>query len=190
MNLPFIVDKTFLKQDYHSKELPKAEYDNCNFINCDFSDSYLSYVSFTDCEFKDCNLSNVKIKDTIFKDVIFSHSKLLGVLFNECSDFLFAIQADHSILTFSSFYGKNLNKASFKNCIMDKVDFTNANASHVQFHNSNLKYAVFENSNLEKADFRTAINFNINPAKNRIKNAKFSREGALNLLLDYQIIID
>lgn len=190
MNLPFIADKTFQKQDYRSNELPKAEYDNCIFINCDFTESYLSYVSFTDCEFKDCNLSGVKIKDTMFKDVTFNHSKILGVHFNECSDFLFSIMANHSTFSFSSFFNKNLNKTVFSSCILEQVDFTDSNLSQTQFIDSDLKHTIFENSNLEKADFRTARNFNINPNKNRIKNAKFTREGALNLLLDYQIIIE
>jgi uncharacterized protein YjbI with pentapeptide repeats len=190
MNLPFIADKIFQKQDYRTQALQKAEYDNCTFINCDFTDSYLSYVSFTDCEFKDCNLSGIKIKDTTFKDVLFTHSKLLGVHFNDCSDFLFSINANHSIFSFSSFYNKNLNKATFNNCIMEKVDFTDANLSQVKFLNTDLKYAVFENCNLEKADFTSASNFIINPSKNNIKKAKFSKEGALNLLQDYQIIIE
>lgn len=190
MNLPFITDRVFTKQDYRQTSLPKAEYDNCRFIHCDFSDSFLSYVSFTECEFKDCNLSGVKIKDTLFKDVLFSHSKILGVNFSECSDFLFSFKAEHSIFSFSSFFNKNLNNTSFKNCILESVDFTKTDLSKALFNNSNLKHAVFENTNLEQADFSTATHFNINPAHNKLKLAKFSKDGALNLLRPYQILIE
>lgn len=189
MDLPFITDKTFSKQDYRNKELPKAEYDSCSFINCNFSESYLSYVSFTDCEFLDCNLSGVKIKDTQFKDVLFKDCKLLGINFSECSDFLFSIKAEDSNFSFSTFLGKNLNKPLFKNCNLEQVDFTEAHLAYTIFQDCNLKHAIFDNSNLEHADLRTAILFNINPERNRLKNAKFSKEGALNLLYSYQIII-
>lgn len=190
MDLPFIADKTFSKQDYRTKELPKAEYDSCAFVNCNFSESYLSYVSFTDCEFLDCNLSGIKIKDTLFKDVLFKDCKLLGVNFSECSDFLFSIKAKNSNFSFSSFYGKNLNKPQFNSCILEQVDFTNANLSETLFQDCNLKHSIFDNTNLEKADFRTANLFSLNPSQNKIKNAKFSKEGALNLLNSYQIVIE
>ncbi len=190
MSLPFIADKTFEKQDYRNTSLPKAEYDNCIFINCDFSDSFLSYVSFTDCEFKDCNLSGVKIKDAMLKDVTFNHSKLLGVNFSESSDFLFSFKAEHSIFSFSSFYNKNLKQTVFKNCVLQKVDFSDANLSQAKFIHSDLKQTIFENTNLEKADFKTATNFNISPSTNKLKHAKFSKDGALNLLQSYQIIIE
>ena len=190
MDLPFICDQTFEKQDYHTKGFLKGEYDNCTFINCDFTDCYLSAVSFIECEFKDCNLSGIKIKDATFNDVTFSHSKLLGINFSESGDFLFSLKAHHSNFSFSSFDNKNLNHTIFNNCILEKVDFTNANLMQARFDNSDLKHAIFDNTNLEKADLRTAVNFNINPEKNRIKAAKFSKEGALSLLNDYQVIVE
>jgi uncharacterized protein YjbI with pentapeptide repeats len=49
--------------------------------------------------------------------------------------------------------------------------------------------AIFENSILEKADFKTAINFRINPSTNRISKAVFSSENLSGLLLDFKIII-
>ena len=190
MNLPFISDQTFEKQDYRLKGLPKAEYDNCTFINCDFTDTYLSAVSFIECQFKDCNLSGAKIKDSTFKEVLFTQSKLLGINFTECSEFLFSIEAHHCIFSFSSFYNKNLNQTHFNHCILEKVDFTNANLSKVHFEKSDLKHTIFENSNLEKANLISAYNFNINPVTNILKGAKFSKIGALNLLQNFQIVIE
>jgi hypothetical protein len=43
---------------------------------------------------------------------------------------------------------------------------------------------------LEKADFRTAFNYSINPETNRIKKAKFSKEGLNGLLDKYDIEIE
>ncbi|WP_250432679.1 pentapeptide repeat-containing protein [Hanstruepera flava] len=190
MSLPFIADKTFEKKDYRKESLTKAEYDNCIFINCDFTDSYLSAVSFTDCQFKDCNLSGIKVKDATFKDVLFSHCKLLGINFYECSDFLFSFEAHHSLFSFSSFFNKNLNQTRFSHCVLEKVDFTNANLSKSCFDHSDLKHATFDNTNLKKADLVTATNFNINPENNVIEYAKFSKEGALTLLNAFKVIIE
>ena len=189
MILPFISDTTFEKKDYTKSSLPKAEYDNCTFINCNFEESYLSAITFTACYFIDCNLSGVKVKDATFNDVHFSHCKILGVNFYECSDLLISLEAEHTNISFSSFHSKNLTKTNFKNCILEKVDFSHANLNQSQFIQTELQHAIFENSNLEKVDFSSAINFSINPSINNLKNAKFSKEGAISLLKDYQIII-
>ena len=42
---------------------------------------------------------------------------------------------------------------------------------------------------LQGADFRTAYNLSLDPEKNRIKKAMFSKEGALGLLLKYKLQI-
>jgi hypothetical protein len=50
--------------------------------------------------------------------------------------------------------------------------------------------AIFENTNLEKCDFRSAYNYVIDPQNNKIKKAKFSKEGAIGLLRAFDIVID
>ncbi|RYG06806.1 MAG: pentapeptide repeat-containing protein, partial [Chitinophagaceae bacterium] len=57
MSESYIAEQTFNKEDYTLTALPKAEYENCKFINCNFSSSDLSGVKFLDCEFISCNLS-------------------------------------------------------------------------------------------------------------------------------------
>jgi hypothetical protein len=42
---------------------------------------------------------------------------------------------------------------------------------------------------LEKADFRSAFNYTISPSLNRLKKAKFPREGLSGLLSDIGIEI-
>jgi uncharacterized protein YjbI with pentapeptide repeats len=97
---------------------------------------------------------------------------------------------NQSNLSFSSFYKCNLNKTCFNNCQLENVDYTDANLYQAKFIECNLLKSVFNNSNLEKTDFRTSYNFYINPEINSLKQAKFSKEGALNLLLSYQIVIE
>jgi uncharacterized protein YjbI with pentapeptide repeats len=73
---------------------------------------------------------------------------------------------------------------------MHEVDFSNCDLSAALFQNCDLRSAVFDKTILEKADLRGAFNFSINPENNKIKKAKFSREGALGLLDKYNIEIE
>ena len=189
MPLPFIADKIYKNKDFTSQVLERAEYDNCTFINCNFEGCFLSAFSFLDCNFEDCNLSNIKVKDATFKDVVFLNSKMLGVLFSDCNQLLFSASFTDCVLNFSSFYKIKLVSGNLKNCICDQVDFTEANFSKTNFDNCDLKNAVFEQTNLEQANLFSAINYSINPERNKIKGAKFSKDQISGLLDTYKIII-
>jgi hypothetical protein len=53
-----------------------------------------------------------------------------------------------------------------------------------------LSGAVFDTTNLEKADFRTSVNYSIDPALNRLKKTKFSLSEIYGLLYKLDIEID
>ena len=78
----------------------------------------------------------------------------------------------------------------FKNCLLEEVDFAESDLTNAVFAECDLRGAMFDHSKLEKADFRTAINYSIDPESNRIRKAKFSKEGAIGLLAKYDIIIN
>ena len=77
-----------------------------------------------------------------------------------------------------------------KECKMEEVEFAEADLTNVHFDNCDLTRATFENTVLAGTDFRTASNYSIDPDKNKIKKAKFSRSGVVGLLDKYDIIID
>lgn len=185
----FIADQTFKGKDYTQNRLPKADYENCVFKGCDFANGYLDNQNFMECKFVDCNLSNANIAHTIFKEVIFSHSKLIGLKFEDCNDFLMDFSFQDCILNFSSFYGLKLKSQRFMDCKLEGVDFTEATLVQAQFAKCDLQGAIFSATVLENADFRTARNFNIDPERNRLKKAQFSKEGAIGLLKKYDIVV-
>lgn len=189
MQSPFIADKIFKNQDFTTNRLPKAEYDNCSFINCNFNASYLSANMFLECQFVDCDLSNSKTSDTTFKDVIFKNCKLLGVLFNDCNQLLMSITFDNCQLNFASFYQVKLANTTFSKCQFNKTEFTEANLSKSIFDDCDFNNAVFFNTNLEHADFLTSYNYSIHPENNKIKGAKFSKAQIKGLLDSYKIHI-
>ena len=57
------------------------------------------------------------------------------------------------------------------------------------FNDCDLNGAIFENTNLEKADLCASYNYSFDPELNNIRKAKFSRAGALGLLVKYDIEI-
>jgi uncharacterized protein YjbI with pentapeptide repeats len=123
------------------------------------------------------------------RDIRFIDCKLLGLHFEDCSDFLFAVHFDKCVLNLSSFFKQKLKKTVFSNCGLHEVDFTEADCNNAVFEQCDLSGAKFEKTNLEKADLRTAFNYSIDPEINRIKKAKFSIEGIVGLLDKYDIQI-
>lgn len=189
MQLPFIADKTYSNTDFTKTRLPQAEYDNCTFINCNFSEAYLSAISFLECEFTNCNLSGVKVKDASFNTVRFIDCKLLGIAFYECNPFLLAYHFENCNLNHSLFNGMNLTNSVFINSKIQDADFTETNLSKTIFKGSDLTSSIFENTILKDADFSLAKNYNINPSKNNLTRAKFSKAQIEGLLRDFKIQI-
>ncbi|MFP9097985.1 pentapeptide repeat-containing protein [Flavobacterium sp. RHBU_24] len=186
----FVEYKAFTKEDFTITALPTAEYDNCTFTGCNFNASSPNGIVFTQCRFDDCNLSNIKTVATAFKEAAFINCKLLGVQFSTCDPFLFAVGFEGCYMQLASFYKMKLKGTRFINCPLGEADFTEADLTGAVFTDCDLRNAIFENTILEKADLCTAINYTIDPEINRIKKAKFSREGLPGLLYKYNIDID
>jgi len=190
MDEVFINDKTFNKVDFTKQALEKGEYDNCIFINCNFSETHLSNITFIDCEFEQCNLSLVKFKNTVLNTINFTNCKLLGVDFSVCNPFSLVINFKECTLNMSSFYQMNLKQTKFDKCILHEIDFVLANLSQVNFNMCDLKKAIFKETNLEKVDFRTAINYSFDLDNNKVNKAQFSKENIITLFNKYNIEIE
>jgi len=114
---------------------------------------------------------------------------MLGLSFESCNEFGFAVSFDNCILDHCSFYQAKLKKTSFKDAKIHQADFTETDLSNSVFDNCDLFRTTFENTILEKTDFLTAYNYSIDPELNRIKKAKFSMAGIAGLLDKYDIEI-
>ncbi len=185
-----IEEKTFKGKDFTISKFIKDEYESCTFLNCNFTGVDLSDTIFLECDFRSCDLSTVKLTNTAFREVSFNDCKLLGLHFDDCNKFLFSAQFNNCQLNLSSFYQMVLKNTQFNNTKLQEVDFTEAELTGSVFSNCDLTGAIFELSILEKIDFSTAFNYSINPELNRIKKAKFSKEGVLGLLGKYDIYIE
>lgn len=182
-------DETFTGEMLVGSPLSTGEYTGCKFLNCDFSNADFSSMQFLDCEFKNCNLSLAKLNKAMFSEVQFIQCKMLGLHFEHCNPFGFAIYCTSCMLDHSCFFRLKMKKASFKDSKLQEVDFTECDLTSATFDNCNLADATFDRTILEKADFRTSFNYIIDPECNRLKKAHFSLSGSKGLLAKYDILI-
>lgn len=176
--------------DYSGQRIVNTEFEDCHFLNCDFSNSILTENDFINCRFESCNFSMAQPGGCGMKEVFFKDCKLIGIRFDDCSDFLFAVSFHNCVLDYSSFTKKKMKKTRFQQCSMQEVDFSGTDLSMAVFGNSNLSRAVFLGTNLEKADFQTAYNYSMDLEANKVTKAKFSYAGLPGLLTKYKIEID
>lgn len=172
------------------KELKEAEYDACQFTNCNLNEADLSGYTFSGCEFIDCDLSMAKLDNTSFKEVRFINCKLLGLRFEDCNAFLLKLYFENCLLNMASFYKMKLVGQIFKNCTLHECDFVECDLSKSYFSGSDLSGAVFDNTNLSGAVFLEAKNFSIHPIQNNIKKANFSFDNLAGLLDFVEIKVD
>lgn len=163
-------NRTFSVVDYSEKKLRDSEFVKCEFVSCNFNKSNLKNNIFEDCTFKECNFSMVDIEGTGVRNAAFSGCKMLGVDFPRCSSFSFT----ECHLNYCNLFGGKLRKTAFKRCTLKDVELTEADLTTSEFFYCELSSAKFSNTILEKADFRTAINFVIDPDSNKMKKTKFS----------------
>ena len=116
MSKIFIEEQTFEKKDFCESPLEKGEYENCKFLQCNFSDADISGLTFSECEFISCNLSMSNVTKSAFRDVKFKECKMLGIHFDLCNAFQFSVQFENCVLNFCSFFKMNLKKKNFKHC--------------------------------------------------------------------------
>ncbi len=183
------VGETYKKMDYTIQPMLKGEYEDCSFVDCNFEGVDLATIKFIECQFIGCNLSLAKILNTAFGDVSFTDCKMLGLHFDQCNSFGFSVRFNKCMLDHATFYRVKAKNTSFINTSLKEVDFTETELTNAVFDHCDLLDAKFENTNLEKVDFRTAFNYTIDPQLNRIKKARFSREGVHGLLHKFDVEI-
>lgn len=186
----FVEEKTFDKVGFTDNPLQKGEYENCVFSHCNFANSSLAEVRFMECVFVNCNISMVDLSQTVLQDIQFKGCKMLGLHFENCNHFGFAVQFENCLLNHSSFYRVALKKTVFTNSQLHDVDFTESDLTSSIFEHCDLARAVFDRTIVEKVDLRTSHSFSIDPELNKIAKAKFSLSGIVGLVDKYDIEID
>jgi uncharacterized protein YjbI with pentapeptide repeats len=183
-------DRIFERIGQDDITLPRGDFEACSFRGCDLSGSDLSGIRFTDCRFEDCNLSMSTLKGTVLNDAFFIGCKMLGLRFEDCHRIPLILAFEDCILDFCSFTAMALRKTLFHKCQIQEADFSEADLSEAVFSQSRLTRSQFVRTNLEKADFRNALEIDIDPAANRMRRAKFSTDGLSGLLTRFDLEIE
>lgn len=182
--------RLFDKVDLEGLQLVGRQFEDCTFNGCDFSEIAFDDIQFTKCTFSSCNLSMVKFRGISLDQVHFIDSKLVGADFAAAKDFLFGANFTNCRLDYSSFIKKKNKKSFFKNCSLIGADFTETDLTSSTFERCDLAAAVFVRSNLKAADFTTSFNFDIDPEKNQLRQAKFSAHGLAGLLTRHGLLVE
>jgi uncharacterized protein YjbI with pentapeptide repeats len=82
-----------------------------------------------------------------------------------------------------------MKNSKFSKCSLKEVDFSESDLSGLALEECDFLGAVFEYTNLNKSDLSSSYNYSIHPETNKIKKAKFSKEGISGLLDRYDIVI-
>ncbi|WP_158797507.1 pentapeptide repeat-containing protein [Pedobacter sp. L105] len=174
-------NKRFESINYEEKHLVGRYFDNCVFYKSTLKGCLFDDCTFTKCTFEETDLSLIKFKDTYFSDCVLINCKAIGVLWYDTLN-PFSIQAKGSILSYSSFFGKNLKKVKLQKCIAWEVDFTGANMGNGDLSGTDFMGSTFSDTDLRLANFTAAQNYHIDPAGNKIKGATFQLPAAISFL--------
>ena len=178
--------QTFNGMDLSASSHTDLEFEDCTFVKCDFSEAKFGKCKFIDCRFVDCNLNNMTVSHSKFMEVSFEGCKIVGVDWSKAhwpSIACFkALKFESCLISYSSFYGIELQEIAIVECKALEVDFREGNFTESDFSYTNFSGSLFSKTRLRKVNFAEATNYHIDVLTNDIKEAKFSRYEAVSLL--------
>ena len=140
-------------------------------------------TTFEKKDFRDTPLEKGEYENCKYSKCILSGTDCSSILFIDCTFF----GSDLSLVNLAKTCFRDV---TFKDCYLHEADFTESDLTAAIFDHCDLARATFDHTILEKADFRTAVNYSIDPENNKIKKARFSVAGIAGLLDKYDIDID
>ncbi len=156
--------QSFNTLESNGEHLSNLEFEDCTFIKCDFSDAVMLKCRFINCSFVDCNMNSIKVAHWP------SIASFEALKFNGC------------LISYSSFYGLELQEIVIQECKALEVDFREGNFNGSDFSHTNFGGSLFAKTRLKKVNFEEATDYQIDVLNNDIQGAKFSRYEAVNLL--------
>lgn len=182
-------DQLFTEATLLGQQLSPGLYEGCRFEGCNLSGADFTGLRLSDCRFTRCNLSNARLAGSSWNQVWLVGCQAMGLAFGDCPSATFHIHCEDSRLDFASFLRCPLRATVFRRCSLQQADFTGADLREAAFPGSILTGALFDNCQLEKCDFLEAADFQIDPARNRMRGARFRAADLEGLLRHYGLDI-
>ncbi len=184
-------DESFREIILDGAQITRSQFYDCTFTECSFAETELLKCRFSNCVFEGCDLSLMRVTDSAFSDTRFLDSKVLGVNWTlaDWSTNLFGegLIFQTCSINHSTFLGLQLKGISIVDCVASNVDFRETDLSQSNLSGTDFSESLFNQTKLIEADFRRAINYDINPSQNPLTKAKFSLPEAMSLLFSMDI---
>jgi fluoroquinolone resistance protein len=161
--------------------LTGSAFESCTFKGLNLAEKDFRQARFVDCRFDDCNLSNIVVVNTVWRNCAFNNCKLVGINWSTART-LSSLVFKKCQQKYSIFQNIKIEGMEFEECQLQEADFSEANLKKVKFCHCDLFNASFSHSDLTEADLRGAINYTIDLAHTKVKNAHFSMPEAMVLL--------
>jgi fluoroquinolone resistance protein len=173
-------DEVFAGLDVRGIDLGGKEFVRCTFRDGNLSEVRLRDARLEEVTFVGCDLTRMDPTDARLHGVHLTRCKVMGVPWTTSSlspDLMF----EDCNLTYASFIKIHLRGARFVRSDLSSVQFVDTDLTDAGFSNSTLAGASFENCNLTRADLSTASGVVLDPAKNRVKDARIAVDAAAAL---------
>ncbi|RZJ71107.1 pentapeptide repeat-containing protein [Flavobacterium sp.] len=174
---------------FETESLLYSDFENCVFNRCDFTACDFTGVAFIDCIFNDCNFASAKINYVGFRGAHFHRCDFPEVNFAMVDPLLFDISFTDCNLDYTKFYTLKLQRTVFTNCSIVASDFMASDLTEAIFDACDLHKTTFVDTVCLKTDFFSSYNYTIDPERNKLKKAIFSKDGLVGLLGKYGITV-
>jgi len=177
-------NETFTGLDASGLDLGGKELYRCTFRGVKLQETRWRRSRLEDCVFEDCDLARFDPAQLSLVGVVLRRSKLLGVDWTDASanpDMTF----EECSLEYATFRRTNLRKTRFLDCNASSASFVECDLVESDFSGTDLSGASFEASNLGKANLATARGAFLDPARNRVNDARIAAESAMLLATSF-----
>lgn len=179
-------EASFKGLDLQEGVCENTEFEECSFVDCNFSGTTFERCNFINCSFTGCQLSLMAVPYTRFFGLSFLECKLVGVDWTRATWSAyhkdFEISFRQSILNDSSFFGLTLQGLILDECKVQDVDFREGDFAKAVMTYCDFTHSLFMRTNLQSVNFTESTQYSINVLENQLQGAKFSKHEAVYLL--------
>ena len=186
---PFLHCDQFEDEVFSDVELPNADLSGKEFVRCTFRKALLPQANWTgarldDCTFDGCDLTRMRPAKMAARGVAFVNCRLMGIDWTELRSTP-TMSFDHCNLQYASFVNVNLTATRFAHCRLTEVNFFESRLVDAEFTDSDMRGARFEGCDARNANFADAVGVFIDPARNKVKDARIGIATALMLAASF-----
>ena len=192
--MEYFEEQDIINKQFEEENFENIEFVECNFTGCQFLNIKIKNCKFKNCRFKNCVIGNIGFLYCEATNLEFSNSVLIGIIWNDLKNkrietAIFRSMKDCTI-KYNYFTNLKLVKYNFIGSQFDESYFEECKLVEAKFNGVNLHGTKFIKCDLSGADFRDALEYEIDISDNKLKKAKFSFPEVVSLLSSLNIIID